>query len=211
MTILTNHKSADSYDVYFVGVGGQGVLTIGEIIAEAAYQKGFPVSFYPTKGMAQRGGPVKAQLRIGRASVGPAIPERSADLVIASEVSEALKAVRFIKPDGDFVLYGEIWQPAAVVLGKASYPALDPVLEVIREATGGIHFIAPENLPTFQEAPVPDNIFTLAVALRRTRLGVLLQPADVEQILVTRWKKSLERNLFAFRAGLEFAGATLVR
>ena len=89
------------YDIYLVGVGGQGVLTIGEIITTAAFRKGIPVNFYPTKGMAQRGGFVKAQLRLGRETVGPSIPEKGADLVIATEVSETLKAVRFIKPGGD--------------------------------------------------------------------------------------------------------------
>ncbi len=43
---------ASSFDIYFVGVGGQGVLTIGEIISETAYRLGIPVNFYPTKGMA---------------------------------------------------------------------------------------------------------------------------------------------------------------
>ena len=53
------------YDIYLVGVGGQGVLTIGNLITEAAAHQSIPVSFYPTKGMAQRGGAVKAQLRLG--------------------------------------------------------------------------------------------------------------------------------------------------
>ena len=43
-------------DVYMVGVGGQGVLTIGDILVLAAAQAGIPANFYPTKGMAQRGG-----------------------------------------------------------------------------------------------------------------------------------------------------------
>ncbi len=65
-----------TFDLYFVGVGGQGVLTIGEIIAETAFRKGIPVNFYPTKGIAQRGGFVKAQLRLGREAPGPAIPRK---------------------------------------------------------------------------------------------------------------------------------------
>ena len=73
-----------TFDIYLVGVGGQGVLTIGEIITETAFRAGKPANFYPTKGMAQRGGAVKAQLRLGRSTVGPAIPERGADLVIAT-------------------------------------------------------------------------------------------------------------------------------
>jgi indolepyruvate ferredoxin oxidoreductase beta subunit len=199
--------SSNPHDIYFVGVGGQGVLSIGEIIAEAAYRQGLPVSYYPTKGMAQRGGFVKAQLRLGRASAGPAIPEKGADLVIATEVSEALRAIRFIKPDGDFVLFAQVWQPAAVLLGKAPYPSLDQVLDAARQAThpgGRVHPIPPESLPVFEGAPLPDNIFTLGVALKRTRLGELLPPAEVEQVLRTRWKRGVERNLKAFQAGFEF-------
>ena len=130
----THHASRITYDIYFVGVGGQGVLTIGEIITETAYRKGLPVNFYPTKGMAQRGGFVKAQLRLGREAPGPAIPEKGADLVIATEVSEALKAVRFVKPEGDFVLYAHVWAPTAVMLGKAPYPKLDEVAATARAA-----------------------------------------------------------------------------
>jgi indolepyruvate ferredoxin oxidoreductase beta subunit len=195
----------NTYDIYLVGVGGQGVLTIGELITETAFRKGIPVNFYPTKGMAQRGGFVKAQLRLGRAAIGPAIPEKGADMVIATEVSEALKAVRYIKPDGDFVLFGHVWAPSAVMLGKASYPALDQVLGVVREALsagGGVHYIAEDSLPLFEGSPVPDNIYTLAVALKRTRLGQLLPAADVEQAVKSRWKRGVQRNVFAFEAGL---------
>ena len=146
----THHASRITYDIYFVGVGGQGVLTIGEIITETAYRKGLPVNFYPTKGMAQRGGFVKAQLRLGREAPGPAIPEKGADLVIATEVSEALKAVRFVKPEGDFVLYAHVWAPTAVMLGKAPYPKLDEVAATARAALDdGSRFCAipPEALP----------------------------------------------------------------
>ena len=201
----TEHMTRITYDIYLVGVGGQGVLSIGELIAETAFRKGIPVSFYPTKGMAQRGGFVKAQLRLGRTTIGPAIPERGADMVIATEVSEALKAVRYIKPSGDFVLFGHVWAPTAVMLGKAPYPTLDEVLGAARDAVsagGRVHYIPPDSLPRYEDAPVPDNIFTLAIALKQTCLGDLLPAADVKQAVRTRWKRGVERNLFAFQAGL---------
>ncbi len=209
----TQHATpASSFDIYFVGVGGQGVLTIGEIISETAYRLGIPVNFYPTKGMAQRGGFVKAQLRLGRAAPGPAIPERGADLVIATEVSEALKAVRYIKPDGHFVLYAYVWAPTAVMLGKAPYPKLDEVAAAVRAALddpGHLIIIPPDALPLHEGTPVPDNIFTLAVALARTPLGALLPPAEVEAVVRGRWKRGVERNMVAFAAGLEFAAVEI--
>ena len=196
------------YDVYFVGVGGQGLLTIGEIITMAAFQRGIPVNFYPIKGMAQRGGFVRAQLRIGRETAGPNIPEKGADLVIATEVSETLKAVRFIKPGGDgvgynVVLFGYVWAPTAVMLGKAPYPTLEQVTEQVRAAGGTLLYIAPEGLPTYESAPVPDNIYVLGVALSQTHLSKILDAADVADVVKNRWKRGVERNLFAFEAGLQ--------
>ncbi|MFB3853165.1 MAG: 2-oxoacid:acceptor oxidoreductase family protein [Vicinamibacterales bacterium] len=195
-----------AYDIYLVGVGGQGVLTIGELIAEAAFRRHMPVNFYPTKGMAQRGGAVKAQLRLGRESVGPIIPEKGADLVIATEVSEALKAVRYAKPGGEVVLFGHVWAPTAVVLGKAPYPSLGEVLAVLRSAVGPegrVYHIPEESLPVVDGSPVPDNIYTLAVAVGRTRLGALLPAGDVAEAVRNRWKRGAERNAAAFKAGLD--------
>jgi indolepyruvate ferredoxin oxidoreductase beta subunit len=191
-----------SYDIYLVGVGGQGVLTIGEIIMSAAFRKGQSVNFYPTKGMAQRGGFVKAQLRIGRESAGASIPEKGADLVISTEVSETLKAVRYIKPGGDVVLFAYVWAPTAVMVGKAPYPAVEVVAKQVEEAGASLTVIAPETLPSFEGVPVPDNIYTLGVAVASTRLGEILDPADIEAFVRTRWKKGIERNLFALSAGL---------
>ena len=192
-----------NYDVLLVGVGGQGVLTMAQIMAETACQKGIPVNFYPTKGMAQRGGFVKAQVRLGREVVGPNIPEKGADLAIAMEMSEALKAVRFVKPGGDFVLFSHIWAPAAVMLGQADYPALDQVLDQVQEAGGRIHYFEAESLPVYESSPVPANVFVLGLALGHTKLGTVLEPSDVAEVVRTRWKRGADRNLFAFRAGLE--------
>ncbi len=198
-----NNQTQNTYDIYFVGVGGQGVLTIGELVAETAHRVGVPVNFYPTKGMAQRGGFVKAQLRLGRETVGASIPERGADLVIAMEVSEALKAVRFIKPGGDFLLFGHVWSPTAVLLGRADYPALDQVRERVQDAGCKMHYLASERLPMYEGAPVPPNVFVLGAALGHTGLGGVLDPAEVAKTIETRWKRGVERNLFAFQSGLD--------
>ena len=190
-------------DVYLVGIGGQGVLTIGEIIMAAAFKNGHAVNFYPTKGMAQRGGFVKAQLRIGRDSPGPGIPEKGADLLISTEVSETLNAVRYIKPGGEAVLFAYVWAPTAVMIGKAAYPSLADVTGCVREAGAAISVIDPENLPLFEGAPVPDNIYTLGVTLAHTRLGEIISPQDVETFVRNRWKRGIERNLFALSEGLK--------
>jgi len=200
---ITHHASRFTYDILLVGVGGQGVLSIGEIITEAACQKRIPVNFYPIKGMAQRGGFVEAQVRLGRQVVGPNIPEKGADLVIAMEVSEALKGVRFVRPGGDFVLFGHVWAPTAVMLGQAEYPTLEQVREKMQEAGCRMYYLDPENLPLYEGVPVPANLFVLGAAVGRTGLREVLGPSDVARIVQTKWARGAERNLFAFQAGLE--------
>ena len=200
---MKHSPQLENYDIYFVGVGGQGVLTIGELVAETAHRAGTPINFYPTKGMAQRGGFVKAQLRLGRETVGASIPEKGADLVIAMEVSEALKAIRFIKPGGDFLLFGHVWSPTAVLLGRAEYPALDQVREQVRETEAKMHYLAPDQLPLYEGVPVAANVFVLGAAVGHTGLGGVLNSVEVAQTVKTRWKRGVERNLFAFQSGLD--------
>jgi indolepyruvate ferredoxin oxidoreductase beta subunit len=184
-------------DIFLIGVGGQGLLTIGEVIADAAVALDLPVCFYPYKGMAQRGGLVKAQLRLGRATVGPNIPPRGADLVIAMEglggaAGRARPAARW-----RVLLFGERWLPTAVMLGKAAYPALETVLEQVRAAGGHPVYLSPDSLP----AGLPANLFVLGAAVGRTRLGNVLPAAAVEEAIQRRWPRDPERNLAAFRAG----------
>ena len=50
-------------DILFVGVGGQGVLSVAALIASSALQQGFQVKQSEVHGMAQRGGAVQAHLR----------------------------------------------------------------------------------------------------------------------------------------------------
>jgi len=47
------------------GVGGQGVLFVTGLLAEAAINKGLPVFTSETHGMAQRGGTVMSHFKVG--------------------------------------------------------------------------------------------------------------------------------------------------
>jgi indolepyruvate ferredoxin oxidoreductase beta subunit len=194
------------YDVFLVGVGGQGVLTMGDLIAEAAMEAGLGVNFYPTKGMAQRGGSVKVQVRLGQEVVGPEIPEGKADLVIAMERSESLKAVRYVKPGGDFLLYGHVWEPTKVMLGRADYPTLEQVEEKVREAGAELHYLDPEDLPRRDGARLPANVYVLGAAMGCTGLRQILDAKSVAELVAGRWETYAAVNEAAYRAGFEAGG-----
>jgi indolepyruvate ferredoxin oxidoreductase beta subunit len=189
-------------DIVLVGVGGQGVLTIGELLLHAAFAAGAPASLIPTKGMAQRGGFVKVEIRLGREGVGPRIGERSADLVVGTERSEALRGIRYAKPDGTFVLFDHVWAPTGVMLGSDAYPTLAQVTEAIREAAKRLIVLEPADLPTVDGRTVRPNVYVLGAMIEASSLSESLGPETVERVLADRWPMAAEANVAAFRAGL---------
>lgn len=203
-----------SCDIVLVGVGGQGILTIGELLLRAALAKGVSASFAPTKGMAQRGGFVKAELRLraadgdgrDRTARGPRIARESADLVLATERSEALRGLPFVKRGGVVVLYDEVWAPTGVMLGKAAYPERDAVVAAIAEVGARAVVLAPSAIPPVAGRSAAANLVVLGAACSTPALGALLDPATVEAAIAARWPKAAAANVEAFRIGHQLAG-----
>ena len=81
------------------GVGGQGVLFVTRLLAEAAMIKGFPVLTSETHGMAQRGGTVVSHLKVGDFS-SPLIRPFSADGLLALKPESLAQHGGFVKPGG---------------------------------------------------------------------------------------------------------------
>ena len=191
--------AASILDIYLTGVGGQGILTIAELITRAAMSKGLTANFFPTKGMAQRGGFVKAQLKLGHQEIGPDIRPGGADLVISTELCESLKALRYLKKGGDFIVFGYKWLPTEVMLGKAEYPTVEQVKEEVAKVGGHFSYLAPENMPQ----GLADNIYLLAAAQKHTCLGQMFTAAELKEAILSRWPKGAQRNTESFAAGLQ--------
>jgi len=189
-------------DIVLVGVGGQGVLTIADLVLRAAFEADVPATYAPTKGMAQRGGVVKAEIRLGRENVGPRIAEGQADLVVAMERSEGLKGLAFLKPGGTFLLYDHVWAPTGVMLGADAYPSREQVLAAIASVTSDAVVLDPDDLPTVDGRPVRPNILVLGAAVGRTPLGKILAVESMAATVEARWPKAAESNRTAFRSGL---------
>ena len=58
-------STAFKQQIVISGVGGQGVLFVTRLLAEAAIARGLPVLTSETHGMAQRGGSVVSHLKVG--------------------------------------------------------------------------------------------------------------------------------------------------
>jgi len=189
------------FDMYIVGLGGQGVLTIGDLLAQAGMRKNMEVNFYPTKGMSQRGGFVQGQVRFGRVNAGPSLAPKGADLVVAMERSEALKGVRYAKEGADFLLYDDTWVTTNVILKKDHYPEVDVVAEEIKKSGAKMYHLTKENLPVVDGIPVRANMFILGALLSNTALKELFTLDEIIETLKETFPKGLEGNIKALNAG----------
>ncbi len=116
-------------NILVVGIGGQGVMTATEILAEAAIALGNDAKKTEVAGMAQRGGVVSSHLRFGPKVLSPQIAAGSADLLLAFEAAEALRWCHYLKPGGLVLMNTAKLVPPVVNIGLYDYPE-DPVAEI---------------------------------------------------------------------------------
>lgn len=115
------------YDIILAGVGGQGVLSVASIIAQAAVSEGLEVRQSEVHGMAQRGGAVLAHLRISDKKIaGDLVPKGGADLVISMEPLESLRYVSYLKTAGILVTSSD---PFANI---PNYPDINEITSAIK-------------------------------------------------------------------------------
>lgn len=111
------------YNILIVGVGGQGVLLASEIVSEVAMAAGLDVKKSEVHGMAQRGGVVSSHVRIAPTVYSPTIGYGQADVLIAFEQAEGLRAMDWMKADGVAVVSTTRLVPAIVTSSKNfTYP-----------------------------------------------------------------------------------------
>ncbi len=89
----------ENYNALCVGIGGTGVIRASMILGWSALKEGFKVRTAETHGMSQRGGSVSSYLRFGKTLEGPFMVEGDLDVLIAFEVSEALRNLHFVNKD----------------------------------------------------------------------------------------------------------------
>jgi indolepyruvate ferredoxin oxidoreductase, beta subunit len=92
-------KTAQDQQIVISGVGGQGVLFVTRILAEAAIAKGLSVLTSETHGMAQRGGTVLSHLKVGTWT-SPLIRLGQADGLLALKAENLAAHGAFLAPSG---------------------------------------------------------------------------------------------------------------
>lgn len=83
------------FNIVIAGAGGQGLITLTNIISKAALIEGQDVKTSELHGLSQRGGSVQTYIRFGKKVYSPLIVPAGADLILGLETAEALKNINY--------------------------------------------------------------------------------------------------------------------
>ena len=97
-------------NIVIVGVGGQGLLSMAQLIGWASVESGTNVLVAETHGLSQRGGSVIVHVRLGDAS-SPLIPVGRGNIMLALELLEAARYVNYMRNDGVAVVNKKLIKP----------------------------------------------------------------------------------------------------
>jgi len=140
--------SIATLNIYLAGVGGQGIGLLSEVLIRACIAGGHNVKGVDTHGLAQRGGIVVSQIKLGPKLFTPRINPGEADLVVGLEMLEAYRgAVNMLRQGGTVVYYDSQYQPIHVRMGMSEYPTQEQFAAVVAEKGGRLERVHVDDLP----------------------------------------------------------------
>jgi indolepyruvate ferredoxin oxidoreductase beta subunit len=198
-------------NVVLLGIGGQGTLTMMEILALAAEAAGEEVRVLSRVSLARLGGSGMCHVRLGPSS-SPTIPAGEADILVALEQSEALRALPLARRGALAFISVYRRQPIAAGVAGLHYPTQQEITHAMQEA-GVSAFLIPESLQetsqsaseltaTMEQAGDSRvNMLLLGVLAGYTRL---LPRSNLEKAIAQRLPRFAEQNVRAFLNGWRY-------
>lgn len=195
-------------NILVCGIGGQGVMTATEILAEAAIAQGHDVKKTEVAGMAQRGGVVTSHLRFGPKVLSPQIAPGTVDVLLGFEGAEALRWAHYLRPEALALVNNARLVPPVVELGLYDYPA-DPIGEMRAAGHRVVAFDALSIARELGEVRLGNTVMLGAIA------DHLPFPSDglldcIVKRFARKGEKVVEANRRAFAAGRAAVAATPV-
>jgi indolepyruvate ferredoxin oxidoreductase beta subunit len=189
----------NNVNISLVGVGGQGVVSTGIILGNTVTRKGINVVMSEIHGMAQRGGIVTVDLRIGDV-YGPIIPEGKIDLIIGFEALETIRALKRASRKTRIIMNTERIIPFTVNIGDEKYPDIEEIIKKfdIRNIIG---------IDAVNIAKQTGNLQSVNMVLLGAAFATELLPIeekDIEESIKIQFPEySWESNIKAFRMGMD--------
>jgi indolepyruvate ferredoxin oxidoreductase beta subunit len=187
--------------ILIVGVGGQGVLSAGRWLGEAAEAGGCPMAVSELHGMSQRGGSVRSEVAIGGMR-SPEIADGMADVLVALEPLEAARALSKLSRRTVALVNSRPLLPSSLQSSGRPYPPLSSLLEPIGEVVGSLATVDATSLAERAGSRRSLNVVMLGM-LAGSELLSLSSDGILAAIVSNARPAFVEINRNAFRLGAE--------
>jgi indolepyruvate ferredoxin oxidoreductase beta subunit len=183
-----------NFNIIITGVGGQGIITLLQVIDEAAFIEGYDVKSSELHGLSQRGGSVEAHIRFGKKVYSPMVARGNVDLIIALEALEGLressKASKQTK-----IIVNEYFLP---FIGS---PAKEEIIRQLRTVKKDLYLVpASKSCKDKLQNEIVCTMYILGYAVSK-KLILLKRESVLRAINNIIPKKYLELNIKAFKLG----------
>ena len=188
------------------GIGGTGVVTVGQVLSTAANLDGLTVSSVDQTGMAQKGGPVVSHLRIGgEAMAGAArLEEGRADAYLVFDLLTGVNPVNLgrLDPTRTRAVVSTAQVPTGAMVANVAleeFPDLAALRERLDEQTSESVYIDAEAIALAEFGSQPAaNLVVVGVAYQR---GLLPPSAASIERAIELNGVAVDTNTAAFRLG----------
>jgi indolepyruvate ferredoxin oxidoreductase beta subunit len=182
------------FNMIIAGVGGQGLITLTQILAEAAESEGLEIKTSELHGLSQRGGSVETHIRFGKKVWSPLVAAGTADLILSLEIQEALKVFPYSNKTTVF-LVNKKYIPFEN--GLSEQEVEKKINELVK---GKKHLVAASDICQKElQAEVVSGIYLLGYAVSKKLIPLKSESMlkGIEEIIP---QKYLELNKKAFEA-----------
>lgn len=125
----------EKMDMLFVGVGGQGILTASDIVAEVGLAVGYDAKKSEVHGFSQRGGVVDSHVRWAECVGAPTAEIGQIDVLLAFEMLEAARWIGWLHSGGTVIVNRQQIVPMSVSIGDWTYPPEADILSALKAHT----------------------------------------------------------------------------
>lgn len=195
----------DVFNLMLNGVGGEGVLTTGVILTKAAHEEGHFIRGVQLHGLAQRGGSIPTFVRFGSKEKihSPGIMKSDADLIMALEPIEAVRAVEYAsKNKTSFLINNYPYMPIYGNLQDVPYPSMKKIKKKVKPFAKDIKILEADKVAEKEFGEIIyGNTIMVGAAIGSGKLP--LKKETVKKVLKSSVPRGVEKNLKAFEIGLK--------